>query len=69
MPLMDTNCKISAPWGDIAQALPHTPEVVQSLRRGTKALWKSLHSLDGLNSNPTYVCPSAKPRPCTDVRQ
>ncbi len=29
-PLMDTNYKISAPWGDIAQALPHSPEGVWS---------------------------------------
>lgn len=28
--LMDTNYKISAPWGDIAQALPHSPEGVWS---------------------------------------
>jgi len=28
--LMDTNYKISAPWGDIAQELPHSPEGVWS---------------------------------------
>lgn len=30
-PLMDTNYKISPPWGDIVQTLPHSPEVKSSL--------------------------------------